>query len=127
MRINTFNLFLFTAFIKSNDGRPLVVALCPTHCSPVNAILPDPRTLDEYTTTPRQDWSAFYIFFVSIIPGLWQPISYLIQSIRQQGIQRSALSIIAWVRAATKSPSLQNHDGIGAWPIGFEVWFAAWT
>ena len=26
---------------------PLAFTLCPTHCRPVNVILPDPRTLDE--------------------------------------------------------------------------------
>ena len=30
--------------------------LCSTHCSPVNAILPNPRTLDGYTLS--QNWSA---------------------------------------------------------------------
>ena len=66
MRINTFNLFLFTAFIKSNDGRPLVVALCPTHCSPVNAILPDPRTLDEYHPSSRLG-SHLHCYIIIII------------------------------------------------------------
>ena len=26
---------------------PMAFNLCPTHCSPINAILPDPRTLDD--------------------------------------------------------------------------------
>ena len=34
-------------------------ALCSTHCSSGNVILPNPRTLDEYT--PHQYWSANFI------------------------------------------------------------------
>ena len=30
--------------------------VCSTHCSPVNASLPNPRTIDGYTL--RQNWSA---------------------------------------------------------------------
>ena len=35
-------------------------ALCSTHCSSDNVILPNPRTLDEYT--PYQYWSANFIY-----------------------------------------------------------------
>ena len=40
--------------------------LCSTHCSPMNAILPNPRTLDGYTL--HQSWSANLVLLILINP-----------------------------------------------------------
>ena len=71
--INSINI------IHNNNTKQLttLLSLCSTHCSPVNAILPNSRTLDGYPL--RQNWSAtlynnIIMTTIIIIYGSWDRV-----------------------------------------------------